>query len=132
MVQGGRMPLLNYKKKFASRVEIGLKYPEHPDAKLQTIRARRKDCRNPKPGQTLYHYTGLWTKHTRKLGESLCKSSETIVIYAIGDIVVDLTELSQNQSDILAAKDGFKTFHEFMEFFRKVHDFPFYGFLIKW
>jgi len=115
------MPLLNYKKEFAPWVEIGLKAPDHPKAKTQTIRARRKDCRNPKPGQTLYHYTGLRTAYTRKLGESVCKSSETISIESMVDVVVGIDSLSFYEIEALGIQDGFESGYEFLEFFKKVH-----------
>jgi len=126
------MPLLNYKKEFAPRVELGLKSPDHPEAKLQTIRARRKDGRNPKAGQTLYHYTALRTKYSRKLGESECKSSETIAIETMVDVWVGIDSLAFHEIEELGIKDGFESGYEFLEFFRKTHGLPFYGFLIKW
>lgn len=126
------MPLLNFKKQFANAVELGLNEPDNPAGKRQTIRARRKDGRNPKPGQTLYLYTGLRTKATRKLGEAICVSSEPICITEKKDIVIGVRELTWNQCFNLAWADGFKDVHSFMEFFETVHGLPFYGFLIKW
>ena len=126
------MPLLNFKKEFAPMVELGLKDPEHPDAKRQTIRARRKDLRDPQAGQTLYLYTGLRTTVTRKLGEPECKSSEPISIDEHYRVVLGVTDLSTKEISNVAAKDGFGSISDFFEFFRKTHGFPFYGFLIKW
>lgn len=63
------MPALNFKKRFEPMIESG--------DKRQTIRAKRKDCRDPKEGQTLYLYTGMRSKGCRKLGEAPCLSSET-------------------------------------------------------
>ena len=60
------MPLLGFKKQFAPLVEEG--------QKRQTIRAKRRDGRNPHAGETLFLYTGLRTKSCRKLGISGCKS----------------------------------------------------------
>ncbi len=56
------MALLGYQKRFAEEVMTGVK--------RNTIRMKRK---HPiKPGETLYHYTGLRTKHSYKLLESKC------------------------------------------------------------
>ena len=66
------MPLLGFKQQFAPMVEAR--------KKRQTIRAKREDGRNPKPGDTLYLYTGLRTKSCRKLGETVCRSVQEIVV----------------------------------------------------
>ena len=52
------MPALNFKNQFATYVELGFRDPDHPRAKRQTIRAKRKDGRDPRQGETLYLYTG--------------------------------------------------------------------------
>ena len=57
------MPALNFKKEFADKVASG--------EKRQTIRALRKDGKNPRPGQKLYLYTGMRTKYCRKCGDPL-------------------------------------------------------------
>lgn len=117
------MPALNFKKQFAPMVESG--------SKRQTIRARRKDGRNPQPGQTLYLYTGMRTTGCRKLKEVMCESCETIFI-GLTDIYVGTKHLSVEEKHDLAIKDGFKYMDELREFFLKIHRLPFYGFLIKW
>ena len=53
------MPALNFRAEFADAVERG--------EKCQTIRAYRKDGRNPKPGDTLHLYTGMRTRACRRL-----------------------------------------------------------------
>jgi protein gp37 len=73
------MPALNFKKQFAPLVETF--------KKRQTIRALRKDNRNPRPGQTLYLYTGMRTKGCKKLGEATCKKVTQITIEANNIIV---------------------------------------------
>ena len=57
------MPLLGFQEQFASLAEFG--------EKRQTIRACRKDGRDPKVGGTLHLYTGLRTEQCRKLGEAV-------------------------------------------------------------
>ncbi len=118
------MPALNFRKEFADKVESG--------EKRQSIRALRKDGRNPRPGQTLYLYTGQRTKHCRKLGEAICKSVESVGIEEGGDIYSAGIGNDNDYSVDFAKKDGFDTFQDFMDFFRKKHGLPFYGLLIKW
>jgi len=124
------MPALNFIKEMAPKVELGLKEPDHPDAKRQTIRALRKDGRNPRPGQSLCLYTGI-----RKLGEAACKDVEQISIEennGIYNVVVRVHFLSILETKKLALADGFNSSVDFYRFFRKTHGLPFYGLLIKW
>ena len=126
------MPALNFKKQFAPMVIIGLEKPLHPEAKRQTIRAKRKDGRDPKAGQTLYLFTGLRTTSTVRLGEAECKSSEPITIDENSGIIVNFKFPSWEECTSLAKKDGFDGVHDFVIFFKKTHGLPFNGFLIKW
>jgi len=126
------MPALNFKKEFAPKVEIGLKEPRHREAKRQTIRAGRKDGRNPREGQQLYLYTGMRTKVCRKLGEAECKSVQQFTIEENLAIYVGTRCLSVGEEESMALADGFTTRGQFLDFFRKTHGLPFNGFLIKW
>lgn len=126
------MPVLNFKKEFAPLVELGLNEPDHPHAKRQTIRAPRKDGRDPKPGDRLYLYTGMRTVACRKLGESECKYKDPIAIEGFSSVVVGTKVLSFEEEKKLARADGFPSACEFLSFFEKTHGFPFYGFLYKW
>lgn len=118
------MPALNFKKQFAPAVESW--------EKLQTIRARRKDGRDPLPGQPLYLYTGMRTKVCRKLGKTICKKTQPITIEENLDIIVGTHCLSVGEEIELAEKDGFIDRVEFYQFFRDTHGLPFYGLIIKW
>lgn len=121
------MPALNYKKEFAALVESG--------KKRQTIRALRKDGRDPKPGDTLHHYTGMRTRACRKLLESSCRSVHPVTIFGVADlteITVDGILLSGAEVRRLAIADGFDTAHAFLQFFRDNHGLPFHGRMIKW
>ena len=118
------MPALNFKKQFAPLVESGVK--------RQSIRADRKDGRNPHAGETLYLYTGQRTKYCRKLREETCLSVENIAIEPGYRIAVGVRELSVREVNQMTKADGFATFLEFFDFFRAVHGLPFYGKLIKW
>ena len=117
------MPLLGFQKQFAPLVESG--------EKRQTIRAYRKDGRDPKPGQTLYLYTGLRTPLARKLGEARCSSTQPIEIYSDGAVWArDGTDHETIRS--LAKADGFAGTREMLDWFEKTHGLPFEGLLIRW
>jgi len=118
------MPALNFKKQFASAIESG--------EKKQTIRALRKDGRNPKPGDTLYLYTGMRTKGCRKLGEAKCISVEQIGINESIDIDLGTRSLSIAEEMEIIRDDGFENSAQFYQFFRDNHGLPFFGLLIKW
>ena len=126
------MPALNFMKQFAPLVELGLKEPDHPEAKRQSIRARRKDGRDPRQGQQLYLFTGMRTAYCKRLGEAECKSVQQFTIEDNLAIYVGPHCLTVGEEEQMAKADGFKTRGEFYDFFRKTHGLPFHGFLIKW
>ena len=117
------MPALNYQKQFADDVESG--------KKRQTVRAFRKDGRDPKPGQTLFHYTGMRTKACRKLREDECKSTIPISIDT-HIIAFDGVPLSWTEMEKTARADGFESFYDLRDFFWENHGLPFNGLLIEW
>lgn len=128
------MPLLGFKKQFAGMVENGLQEPPNPAIRIkrQSIRAKRKDGKNPHCGQTLFLYTGLRTKSCRKLGVATCKSIEEITIESHGINVAGFW-LSHADVENLAFDDGFDSFEQMLAFFEKEHSgLPFWGLLIKW
>ena len=117
------MPALNFQAQFAPLVESG--------EKCQTIRAYRKDGRDPKPGDTLYLYTGQRTRRCRKLGEAVCKSTERVGISDLGIIVGD--DLPPcDERDAIAVADGFSNEWRLIQWFKKTHGLPFEGLLIRW
>lgn len=99
--------------------------------KRQTIRALRKDGKNPKARDKLYLYTGMRTKSCRKLKETICESSSPIVIDT-DHLEIDGIELHGFSKMRVAFKDGFDTYDDFIAFFEKHHGLPFHGYLIKW
>lgn len=117
------MPLLGFKKQFAGAVESG--------AKRQTIRLKRRDGRNPHPGDTLYLYTGLRTKGCRKLGTAICTDVQEIAITGVCPILAG-RHLGTGEANDLAIKDGFSGYKEMELFFDKEHCLPFWGLLIEW
>jgi len=120
------MPLLGFKKQFAPLVESR--------KKRQTIRAKRRDGKNPRVDDRLYLYTGLRTKSCRKLGEETCVSVQEITIDYLGINVSGLW-LTASERDALAQADGFTSFQDMKKFFEKEHGGlkeGFSGLLIKW
>lgn len=118
------MPALNFKAQFAPAIESG--------EKRQTIRAPRKDGRDPKPGDTLHLYTGMRTKACRKLGEYRCRSSTPVVIdfnsVRLGRDCFLLTKAREN----FARADGFMDWVAMRQWFESVHGLPFRGLVICW
>ena len=137
------MPALNFQKQFADAVEAGLydlRGEPRPERligvrpKFQTIRLYRKDKRDPKVGQTLYHFTAQRTKQSRRLGEAECTGVAPIRIdgpgfngLLLGSIVgIECTP------DKFARDDGFKDFAAMLDWVAKTNGFPFKGLLIRW
>lgn len=124
------MPLLGFKAEFADRVERG--------EKTQTIRAYRKDGRDPKVGQRVYLWTGLRQKGARRLGEGIVTKVAPVVISANGDVFVEGIRLFPGELHRFARRDGFGTPGEqstgglMVEWFRRVHGLPFRGVVIRW
>ena len=106
------MPALNFKKEFWEKVKSG--------EKRQTIRALRKDGRNPHVGEMLYLYGGMRTKGCQKLGESICISVEQITIEENWNTIIGVNELSLEEMDALHRADGFDSYRDFYQFFSKV------------
>jgi hypothetical protein len=119
------MPLLGFQKRFAPLVKTG--------EKRQTIRAYRKDGRDPKLGDTLYLYAGLRTQQCRKLGEAVVREVLPFGIDA-PFINVDrkLYETSAPRIRRIAKADGFYSVTEMIAWFEKTHGLPFVGQLIRW
>ena len=117
------MGALNFQKQFVNAVLNG--------EKTQTIRKARK---YPiKKGETLYLYTGLRTKNTRKLKEVICEAVYHIIIT---DKLVrfnsDITINTLEWLNIFARADGFKDWKNMIDWFHDTHGLPFKGQLITW
>jgi hypothetical protein len=130
------MVALNFKTEFADDVEDG--------RKRRSIRAARKDGRNPKPGDTLQLYTGMRQKGCRKLGEAKCIRVRPVKIDCLG-ITLDGRRLycgdapayaggvdPEHYDSDFARADGFRTFQDMRDFFEREHGLPFNGFMIEW
>ncbi len=134
------MPLLGFKSRFAQAVDNGVARVERRpvphgrvSSKRQTIRARRRDGRDPKVGDTLYLYTGLRTRNVRKLGEVPCRRVKRVQIDRRGTRVrVDGLALNAEGVRRLSRADGFRDAEQFLDFLEALHGFPFDGWLIRW
>jgi len=134
------MPLLGFKARFAPMVENGVAAAarraipnEGQPIKRQTIRALRKDGRDPAPGDTLHLYTGLRTKQARLLGEVRCRAVTTLRIDRSGSRVRrDGRVLDRAATLRLARADGFVDRESMIDFVQKMHGLPFEGLLIRW
>ena len=118
------MPALNFYARFAPGVEDG--------SKTTSIRARRKDGRDPRPGQTLYLYTGMRQSGCRKLREAVCESARDIEIDTDGSVTISNRRLPPAEKELLATGDGFKNFDEMYDWFREKRGLPFDALLIRW
>lgn len=165
------MPLLPFKDRFAPAVHLGAlllsgtpepearqlvqqRYPEVDaatlDPKYQTIRAYRKDGRDPQPGQTLHCYEKTRTPQMALLGRVPCMSVEPVKLTrphaASGNVNVvcgdprdadtfwlaSLGDGSRGRFDEFARADGFREAGQMVEFFHETHGLPFEGLLIRW
>lgn len=117
------MPALSFKRQFADLVESG--------QKRQTIRARRQDGRDPKPGDKLFLFFGLRTKGCRRLGEAVCINTAAVLIDRYR-IVLGASEMTPAGEEALARADGFETAADLRRWFEAEHGLPFWGLLIQW
>lgn len=141
------MPLLGFQKQFVPAIENSLAILDaeplpHPDVipKTQTVRAFRKDHKDPKPGDMLHLYVGLRTKGSRQLGIVRCVATELFRINAKGTPILAGKELGPRERQMLARRDGFvggkqyggSSYALMVRWFRETHGLPFEGLLIRW
>jgi len=123
------MPLLGFKAQFVPAIENGLDEiagrplsHEGVRPKRQTIRAVRRDGRDPRAGDTLYLYTGLRQKGARKLGEARC--TETLVLQIrdrLDSWAINGHYIGPKDRRELAQRDGFDTATDIHAFFATQH-----------
>jgi len=120
------MGLYNFKQMFEAPILAG--------EKTHTIRAIRKYP--SKPGDTLHLYTGLRTKNAKLLMRVECVKVEEISIgngFGSGSVFIDENELSGDEREQLARRDGFSSFHEMLKFWQTPKNrLPFFGHIIHW
>jgi hypothetical protein len=130
------MVALNFQEQFADDVEEG--------RKRRSIRAPRKDGRDPKKGRPLTLYTGMRTKACRKLGDTIVARVRPVEINHTG-IVLDGKPLyagdapayqggpdAESYDGDFARADGFDSFGDMADWFEQQHGLPFRGNLIEW
>lgn len=117
------MPALNFRAEFADAVERG--------EKCQTIRAYRKDGRNPKPGDTLHLYTGMRTRACRLLAVRRCTAVKPVLIVESYALVAGET-LEGDALERFAKADGFDGWSDMSRWFERTHGLPFHGLAIYW
>lgn len=128
-------PLLSFKSDMAPLVEEG--------TKRQTIRAYRKDGRNPREGQTLYLYKRARQPDMSKMAETVCTSASPIEIDLDGFIWSDQSQFEEHgrrdlhlldieERERLAKADGFEDAEAMIAWFTEVHGLPFRGLVIRW
>ncbi|MBD1995204.1 hypothetical protein H6G00_00990 [Leptolyngbya sp. FACHB-541] len=123
------MVAYNFKARFVDPIETRFK--------RQTIRPNRK--RNPRPGEALQLYTGMRTRHCRKLWapDPICTCVTPIKIDR-GSVELGGQPLTVEQQTELAIADGFASLEEFQKFFYGAdsmspsYTLPFEGVLIEW
>ena len=121
------MPALNFQGRFASAVET--------HRKRQTIRPMRK--RPIKLGDTLYFYRGWRTKDCFFLCQAVCReclpitiNEHSISVLADGNTLEILPE--GGPLEFFAHQDGFDSWEEMRDWFKKRYGLPFEGVLITW
>lgn len=130
------MVALNFKEQFADDVEEG--------RKRRSIRAPRKDGRLPKKGEPAYLFTGMRTKKCRRLGESVVARVRMVEIDYTG-VKIEGRALyagdapayqggpdPESYDGDFARADGFDSFSDMADWFKKQHGLPFIGNLIEW
>ncbi len=116
------MPALNFQERFADPVET--------NAKRQTIRRVWK--RPIKPGDTLYLYRGMRTKRCRRLRVETCLDVQPIMLHVGHHVLMTGEYGGVDTLDRFARKDGFDSWPEMRDWFKKKYGLPFEGVLITW
>lgn len=121
------MSAWNFKARFADGILDG--------TKTSTIRASRKDGRNPKIGDQVKAFTGMRTKQCRQLATVTVIAADWISIYppiafkVMGISGVSLFQMPIEEPELLdiAKADGFESLADFWAFFNH----PLKGFLYR-
>jgi len=125
------MPSLSFQQQFVPGV-MAMLDPDYAKRnkvkpKKTTIRKLRK--RKFKKGDRLFLFHGSRTR-PKRLGECACMKVEDIYINEDGPfcfLKINGMDLTSDQMEILAEKDGFRDAFSMLNWFRKNHGFPFIG-----
>ena len=131
------MSAYNFKKRWELQLRAG--------TKLTTLRANRKDRREPRIGEPFSAFVGMRTKHCRRLFDSTIVNIDRIELdVALGEGGITPIKYSVFRNNELmrpapalqlARDDGFKNLGQLISFFEAEHDVdrkPFRGWLIRW
>ena len=103
------MPALNFQTQFAAPILAG--------KKPFTLRAPRKDGRDPKSGQPLYLFTAMRTKQCKKFAEKPCRFAVTIKLYWENILIPGIGWLRTNREvELFSRLDGFENYAAFCAF----------------
>jgi hypothetical protein len=120
------MPGFSFRDQFVQRIRRG--------TKRHTIRAKRKT--RPRVGQTFYGLTGIRTANCQRIFQSPITKVEDITIDAgVPElrIWIEGVELTRDETEQLARRDGFRDAEQMQKFWRSYHGArPFSGDLIHW
>lgn len=117
------MPGLNYQWYFGELVAMRVK--------PHTIRPYGK--RPYKIGDALHHFTGMRTKHCRRIGFDLCTSVRRITITDETVMIACPSCLFMVPPlDRFARADGFQSWEDMRAWFSDRYGLPFLGQLIQW
>lgn len=132
------MVAYNFKSAFINGIVFG--------EKRQTIRRDRK--RHARPGEPVQLYTGMRTKHCRKLihPDPVCVGCDDITLRLghqagepVQDILINRIPLSAEEFDTFAVADGFRADGQFgpsqvmAMWWRRIHHTElFVGVLLRW
>lgn len=134
------MPFWNFQNRFRLAIENGIAQayggpPIWPEVrpKRQTIRAERKDGRDPIKGDRVKLFVGMRTSGCELLGTTPPLTvADTIYIGERGFVLRDDRRLGRGAITAIARRDGFASADAFFDFFESVHAFPFFGVLYRW
>lgn len=116
------MPALNFMKRLAPLIESG--------AKRHTV--RRKAKRPIKSGDSLYLFTGMRTKHCRRLMDTECTHVQRIQIRSDRTLHIGATRVPYIAADDFAKADGLRDFAELAVWISDNYGLPFDGVVIHW
>lgn len=119
------MVAYSFHKRFADLVAAG--------HKRQTIRAHRK--RHARPGEPVQLYTGMRTRHCRKLisPDPICVSVRNIGIDVAGAMFALESDGFEPITEAFALADGFQNIDAMLAFWRQNHGAEmFHGVMIQW
>lgn len=106
-------------------------FPGHL-SKRQTIRARRRDGLDPRPGERVRVWVAQRTPERELLGTTPPVRRFAIAIAHPGAIILEGHRLAPGVITRLAHRDGFEGADALVVFLEDFHGFPFEGFVFRW